>query len=157
MPSSPIPAVQADAAEVLVLQRCCWVTEAIRNDTLAIPPLHETLEEVRAWIGTAWVLRDGARLIGGVRGVLDGDVWRIGRLMVAPDRRGEGLGRALLAHVERVAPPEAQRFALFTGRRSTQNLAMYERAGYVRTAADEQVVHLEKARGAVPGGVEDAA
>ena len=143
---APVPAVQADAAEVLVLQRCCWVTEAIRNDTLAIPPLHETLDEVRAWIGTAWVLRDDGRLIGGVRGVLDGDVWRVGRLMVAPDRRGEGLGRALLAHVEQSAPLQARRFALFTGRHSAQNLALYERAGYVRTAADEQVVHLEKTR-----------
>ncbi len=143
---APVPAVQADAPEVLVLQRCCWVTEAIRNDTLAIPPLHETLDDVRAWIGTAWVLRDEGRLIGGVRGALDGDVWRIGRLMVAPDRRGEGLGRALLAHVEQAAPPQARRLALFTGRRSAQNLALYERAGYVRTAADEQVVHLEKAR-----------
>ena len=141
-----MPAVPADAAEVLVLQRCCWVTEAIRNDTLAIPPLHETLDDVRGWIGTAWVLRDGPRLIGAVRATLDGDAWRIGRLMVAPDRRGEGLGRALLAHVESAAPQGARRFALFTGRRSLQNLGQYERAGYVRTAADEQVVHLEKRR-----------
>lgn len=141
-----LPATGADAAEVLVLQRCCWVTEALTNDTLDIPPLHEDLEEVRSWISAAWVLRDGHRLIGGVRAVLDGSAWRIGRLMVAPDRRGEGLGRRLLGHVEEAAPAAADRYALFTGRRSSANLALYERAGYARIRADEVVVHLEKPR-----------
>jgi len=150
MPLTLLPATADDAAEVLVLQRASWVTEAIANGTLDIPPLHEDLEDVLGWIGTAWVLRDGARLIGGVRGSLDGGTWRIGRLMVAPDRRGEGLGRRLLAHIESVAPEGAQRFALFTGRRSTRNLAMYERAGYRRTAADDAVVHLEKDRSQGP-------
>jgi GNAT superfamily N-acetyltransferase len=137
---------RVDAPEVLVLQRCCWVAEAIVNDTLAIPPLREDLDAVRGWVGTAWLLRDGPRLIGGVRGALDGGVWRIGRLMVAPDRQGEGLGRRLLAHAEESAPEDADRFALFTGRRSTRNLAMYERAGYRRVGGDEAVVHLEKPR-----------
>jgi GNAT superfamily N-acetyltransferase len=143
-----LPATQADAPEVLVLQRACWVTEAIANDTLAIPPLHEELEDVRGWIETAWVLRDGGRLIGGVRATLSGGSWHIGRLMVAPDRRGEGLGRRLLAHIEAVAPEGATGFALFTGQRSTRNRAMYERAGYTTRGGDDVVVHLEKARDA---------
>jgi GNAT superfamily N-acetyltransferase len=143
-----LPATEADAPEVLVLQRCCWVTEAIANDTLAIPALHEDLATVRGWIGTAWVLRDRGRLIGGVRASLDDGTWHIGRLMVAPDRRAEGLGRRLLAHIESVAPAEANRFALFTGARSVANRAMYERAGYRRTGGDDAVVHLEKARAA---------
>jgi GNAT superfamily N-acetyltransferase len=141
-----LPATDADAAEVLVLQRACWVTEAIANSTLAIPALHEGLQDVEGWIGTAWVLRDGPRLIGGVRAVQGGTAWRIGRLMVAPDRRGEGLGRRLLSHIESVAPATATRFALFTGAGSVRNLAMYERAGYRRVGGDDDVVHLEKAR-----------
>ena len=75
-----------------------------------------------------------------------GDTWDIGRLMVAPDRRGEGLGGLLLRHAEERAPREAERLALFTGRRSDRNLAMYERAGYCRVGGDDAVVHLEKAR-----------
>ncbi|WP_375388432.1 GNAT family N-acetyltransferase [uncultured Amnibacterium sp.] len=141
-----LPATQDDAPEVLVLQRCCWVTEAVANGTLDIPPLHEDLGDVRGWIGTAWVLRDGSRLIGGVRAALEGDAWHIGRLMVAPDRRGEGLGRLLLAHIESVAPQQVTRFALFTGAGSTANQALYERAGYRRTGTDGVVVHLEKPR-----------
>jgi GNAT superfamily N-acetyltransferase len=140
------PGTEADAPEVLVLQRCCWVTEAIANDRLDIPALHEELEDVRAWVGTAWLLRDGPRLVGGVRASLSGDAWSIGRLMVAPDLRGRGLGARLLAHAEAVAPEGVRRFALFTGARSTRNLAMYERAGYRRTDAQDGVVHLEKRR-----------
>lgn len=141
-----LPATAADAAEVLVLQRACWVTEAIANSTIDIPALHEDLDEVLAWIDTAWALRAGPRLIGGVRATREGTTWRIGRLMVAPDRRGEGLGSRLLAHIEAVAPEGVERFALFTGAGSTRNLAMYGRAGYVRVGGDASVVHLEKPR-----------
>ena len=38
------PAGAADAAELLVLQRCCRVDEAIANDTLDVPALHESLD-----------------------------------------------------------------------------------------------------------------
>ncbi|MEQ0562910.1 GNAT family N-acetyltransferase [Amycolatopsis sp. NEAU-NG30] len=149
-----IDARPEDCPELLVLQRCCWVQEAILNDTLDIPALHETLEDVRDWTKTwsVWVLRDGHRLVGGVRARLDGDRWEIGRLMVAPDLAGRGLGRRLLAHAEAGAPAEARRFVLFTGARSTRNIALYQRAGYRLTdapAVDGHIrgaVHLEKAR-----------
>ncbi len=42
-------ATDEDAAEILVLQRCCWVSEAISNNSMDIPPLHEDLPTVRAW------------------------------------------------------------------------------------------------------------
>ena len=56
------------------------------------------------------------------------------RIMVAPDVQGRGLGRALLAHIEAVAVPEAASYVLFTGARSADNIRMYKKAGYrVRT------------------------
>ncbi|MEA5362166.1 GNAT family N-acetyltransferase [Amycolatopsis sp., V23-08] len=141
-----------DCPELLVLQRCCWVQEAILNDTLDIPALHETLEDLRDWTKTwsVWTLRDGHRLIGAVRARLDGDRWELGRLMVAPDFAGRGLGRRLLAHAEAQAPAEARRFVLFTGARSTRNITMYQRAGYRLTDLPDApghirgAVHLEK-------------
>ena len=136
-----------DCPELLVLQRCCWVQEAVLNDTLDIPALHETLDDVRDWIKTwsVWVLRDGHRLIGAVRARLDGDSWELGRLMVAPDLAGRGLGRRLLAHAEAQAPAEARRFALFTGARSARNIAMYQRAGYRLTDAPAAAGHIRNA------------
>ncbi|QWF85129.1 GNAT family N-acetyltransferase [Amycolatopsis sp. CA-230715] len=140
-----------DCAELFVLQRCCWAQEALVNDTLDIPALHESLEDVREWTKTwsTWIVRLGPRLIGAVRGQLDGDAWEIGRLMVAPDLAGRGLGRRLLAHAERQAPVEARRYTLFTGARSARNIAMYERAGYRLTTSSGAVrgaVHLVKDR-----------
>ena len=126
------PARPEDCAELLVLQRCCWVQEALLNDTIDIPALHESLEDLRDWTKTwsVWVVRQGPRLVGAVRARLDGDRWELGRLMVAPDLAGRGLGRWLLAHAESQAPAEARRFVLFTGARSTRNIALYQRAGY---------------------------
>ncbi len=123
----------ADVAEIFVLQRCCWVGEAISNGTLAIPALHESLEDVAGWVAamSVWTLRVDGRLIAGVRAHRLGDDWEIGRLMVAPDQGGRGLARWLLEHIEREAPPSVTRFALFTGRLSERNQRMYGRAGYL--------------------------
>lgn len=134
---SVVPATPGDAGELLTLQRACWVQEALANDSLAaIPPLHESLDDVRAWLGTwsTWVVRNEGRLVGAVRGRLEGTAWEVGRLMVAPDLQGRGLGRVLLAHVEAAAPAEATSYTLFTGARSVDNIRMYKKAGYrVRT------------------------
>jgi GNAT superfamily N-acetyltransferase len=126
-----------DAAELLVLQRCCWVDEALANDTLDIAPLHEALDDVQAWLAewTTWCVRSSGRLVGAVRARRDGRDWEIGRLMVAPDLSGRGLGRWLLAWAEAHAPADVERLTLFTGVRSVRNIRMYERAGY-RTIAD---------------------
>jgi GNAT superfamily N-acetyltransferase len=139
-----VPATPDDAAEVLVLQRCCWVAEAVANQTMDIPPLHESLDVVRGWMPQAWVLRDHGRLIGAVRGFADADTWQIGRLMVAPDRQGEGFGGMLLRHIEAHAAPSASWLVLFTGARSERNLAHYLHAGYARFAAESGLVFLRK-------------
>jgi GNAT superfamily N-acetyltransferase len=124
-----------DAAELLVLQRCCWVDEAIANETLDIGALHESLEDVRRWIAewTTWCVRIGGRLVGAVRAHREGSTWEIGRLMVAPDLSGRGLGRWLLGLAEAAAPDDVDAIALFTGAKSTRNIRMYERAGFRRT------------------------
>lgn len=141
---TPVPATKADAAEVMVLQRCCWVSEAISNNDLTIPPLRESLEQVRAWMPDAWVLREDGRLIGAVRASLDGEVWKIGRLMVAPDRQGEGLGGLLLRHAESHAPAAAAWHELFTGVASVGNLGRYRHAGYQEVARVGGLVVLRK-------------
>jgi tRNA (guanine37-N1)-methyltransferase len=139
-----VRAQPGDAGELLTLQRACWVQEALANDSLAdIPALHESLEELRQWMRSwsTWVVRSSGRLVGAVRGRLTqtpaGPAWDIGRIMVAPDLQGRGLGRALLAHIEAVADPAATAYVLFTGARSADNIRMYKKAGYrVRTDLD---------------------
>ena len=60
----------------------------------------------------------------------DATTWQIGRLMVAPDLQGRGLGRALLAFAEGQAPAGAAAYWLNTGAASERNLRTYRRAGY---------------------------
>ncbi len=131
-----VPAVPGDAAELHVLQLACWVTEALVNDDLGIPALHESLSDTAASLGQwrTWVVRSGGRLVGSVRGRLAPDdptgVWEIGRLMVAPDLRRHGLGTLLLEHAMAAAPEAATSYLLVTGRHSEANLRRYRRAGF---------------------------
>jgi tRNA (guanine37-N1)-methyltransferase len=127
-----VRATPGDAGEILTLQRACWVQEAVANDSLAIPALHESLadveESLRVWDN--YVVRVAGRLVGAVRGRLDGEAWDIGRLMVAPDLQGRGLGRVLLEHIQAVAPAAATSYVLFTGVASAENQRMYKKAGF---------------------------
>ncbi|MGB3257910.1 MAG: tRNA (guanosine(37)-N1)-methyltransferase TrmD [Ornithinimicrobium sp.] len=125
-------AVPADAGEILTLARACWLSEARDHDSFAIPALNESLEDVTAWLREwhTWVVRSHGRLVGSVRARQVGALWDIGRLMVAPDLQGRGLGKALLAWAEQAAPEDVTGFSMFTGANSVANLRMYRRAGY---------------------------
>jgi tRNA (guanine37-N1)-methyltransferase len=141
-------ATTADAGEILTLQLACWVREAVANEMLDIPPLREDLAGVQTWLEswTTFVVRSGPRLVAAVRARLEDDTWVVGRLMVAPDLRGRGVGRWLLEYAESAAPPEARRITLLTGAGSHQNLRLYKRAGYRRDAEqpDPGVVRMSK-------------
>ncbi|GAA4264260.1 bifunctional NAD(P)H-dependent oxidoreductase/GNAT family N-acetyltransferase [Dactylosporangium darangshiense] len=137
-----------DAQEVTVLQRCCWVDEAVVNDTTAIPALHESLDEVREWLAawqTTGIWLDG-RLLGMVRARRLETDWHVGRLAVVPDLRNRGLGRWLLHTAEAAAGPECRRIVLFTGSKSRQNIGLYQSEGYrpVPLADPDGIVCLAK-------------
>ncbi len=127
----------SDTGEILTLQRCCWVSEAQANEGVPIPALLETLEDVRRSLDewTTVVVRSAGRLVGSVRGPAGrpDSVWDIGRLMVAPDLEGRGLGRWLLVNIEQLAPPQATSYRLSTGAGSERNHRMYHKAGYRRS------------------------
>ena len=130
-------ATPGDVPELAVLMRACWVQEAIANDTLDIPALHESVDDVRASLDTTrtWVARRAGRLVGAVRTSQHGDDWHIGRLCIVPDLQGRGLGRRLLEHAESTAPDGTRTFSLHTGAKSTDNLRFYKKAGYRVTDA----------------------
>ena len=144
-----------DAGEILTLQRAAYVTEAQAHDDLMMPPLTQTLEQLRGEITdpriTAWGIRKNGRLVASVRFRLaDGGVAEIGRLVVAPDRQGHGLGTALLIAAEARLPETVTVIRLFTGEHSHANLRLYQRLGYRETnrtpAGSYHLVHLAKTR-----------
>ena len=156
LPPSAVPgggelrhAVPADVGELYTLQLCCWVQEQHANPGVRIPALHESLEDMRQSLEdwTWLVLRRGGRLVAAARGRVEDDTWDVGRLMVAPDLQGQGLGRFMLAEIEAVAPPAVTAFTLFTGAQSLGNIRMYKRAGYrLRGEGPPGAVRLAKPR-----------
>ncbi|MEO5662734.1 MAG: GNAT family N-acetyltransferase [Nocardioides sp.] len=74
-------------------------------------------------------------MIGAARGRVEqhgahSGAWDVGRLMVAPDLQGQGLGRDMLARIEGAAPADVAAYVLFTGAGSVDNIRMYKKAGY---------------------------
>jgi GNAT superfamily N-acetyltransferase len=140
-----------DGGELLTLQRAAFVTEAQVYGDPWLPALRETLAELQAAVlpGPTLTARLGSRLVGAVRGRIADGVLHVGRLVVAPDLQGLGIGGRLLAAVEQAAGPEVTTAALFTGHRSEGNLRLYARAGYVeqrreRVSDELTFVHLAK-------------
>ncbi|MFZ2014588.1 MAG: tRNA (guanosine(37)-N1)-methyltransferase TrmD [Nocardioides sp.] len=128
-------ATRADAGELFTLTRACWLQEQWANPGAVIPALQETFDDairgLDEWTTLVAVAR--GRIVGSARGRADGPdgvVWDVGRVMVAPDLQGRGLGRRLLALIEQVAPPDVTSYSLFTGAGSTDNIRMYKKAGY---------------------------
>ncbi|WP_186629820.1 N-acetyltransferase [Rhodococcus sp. BP22] len=146
-----------DAGELFTLQRAAYVTEAQAHEDLYLPPLIESLTDVTTELDKAEVdsfgLRDGAqRLVGAVRVcVLPANVRcaEVGRLVVAPDMQGRGLGSRLLELVEERISEDITELKLFTGEHSVGNLRLYSRFGFqethrVPTAGGYALVHLSK-------------
>ncbi|RCV51667.1 GNAT family N-acetyltransferase [Marinitenerispora sediminis] len=141
------PATAADVGEIWTLQRAAYVTEAQGYGDPYIAPLTETAAQIRAALGGGPLLKAvaGRRIVGAVRGRSTGPTFLVNRLAVAPDRQGEGIGRALLLAIEahaRAAYPDLEAFALFTGHSSDGNLRLYRRLGYTETSRERVAEHL---------------
>ncbi len=141
-----------DAPELLELQKLAYQSEAELYQDPGIPPLVETLDELRAEFQTKTVLcvREGGRLVGSVRGAVQDGVGLVERLITHPDHQGRGIGSALLVALEG-RWMDARGFRLFTGHRSARNLAFYQKRGYrefKREPITEKLsfVWLEKSR-----------
>jgi ribosomal protein S18 acetylase RimI-like enzyme len=120
-----------DAEAILGLQKRAYESEAKLYNDWSIPPLTQSLDSLKAEILAGGVLKysQGKAIIGSVRASLQDGKCEIGRLIVAPEFQGQGIGSALLAAIE-ARFPNAQCFALFTGSRSAGNIRLYRRHGY---------------------------
>jgi ribosomal protein S18 acetylase RimI-like enzyme len=141
-----------DAQAILDLQKLAYLSEAAIYDDYTLPPLTQTLEGVVADFARHVVLKaslDG-RLVGSVRGRLDGATCFVARLIVHPDVQDRGIGTALMRQLEQRFP-EAERFELFTGVLSERPLHLYDKLGYRAIRTERQtdkvdIVFLEKPR-----------
>ena len=149
------PVSDAESGELLTLRRAAFVSEAQIYGDPSIPPLTQTLDELRADLANPDVITLGAwaghRLVGSIRVLLEGSRATLGRLAVAPDLQGQGIGTQLLLAILPHLPEDTSEVWVFTGRDSVQNLALYEKHGYEhehdRTVGDLTYAYLRKILG----------
>jgi len=134
----------SDAGEVLTVQRAAFASESIIYDDPAMPPMVQTLDELEAELQTAkgWVARANGRLVGAIRVREDDGLLLIGRIAIAPDMQGSGIGRALLEAAEEAT--DASAAELFTGSLSEANIRLYESCGYRESQRIDGDVYMRK-------------
>ncbi len=141
-----------DAGELLTLRRAAFVTEAQTYNDPNIPPLTQTLDELVADVEAEGVVTLGAwrghRLVGSIRVGIEDDKATLGRLAVAPDVQGHGIGTQLLFAILQYLPDDTKELWIFTGQDSKQNIALYNKAGFEhqfdQVAGDLTFAYLRK-------------
>ena len=134
-----VPARVRDAEALLKLQYLCYQTEAALYNDYSIFPLVQSLAQLLTEYDTHRILaiRMGEEVIASVRGQMIDGTGHIGRLIVHPRLQHRGLGTRLMHAIEEYFSM-VDRYELFTGHRSEQNLRFYRRQGY--TDFREEVV-----------------
>ena len=139
-----------DLQTILDLQYLAYQSEAKLFNDPNIPPLRQTLPEVESEYQKGVVLKavdENNKIIGSVRAYCDNGTVYIGKLMVHPEKQGQGIGTRLLVAIENEY--SQQRYELFTSSKSEKNIELYEKSGY-KIFSEKQItdelkfVYLEK-------------
>lgn len=151
------PAAPEDAAVIHAIQMRAFAEEGRICGNVQLPPLTEQVSAIELHIRTQTVLiaRDGERIIGAARGLVDGVVCTIRGVIVEPAYQGQGIGAALLRAVEQ-CHPNVERFELTTNTLVPGNVAFYERRGYKVTEITKYTETILLAQMSKPVGAEGA-
>jgi len=124
-------AVSSDMEEILTLQKLAYQSEAELHDDFSIPPLHQTLSEIREEFKHQLFLKvvEQGKIIGSVRAFEKDRTCFIGKLIVDPSFQNQGIGTKLMIEIGKRFE-HIKRFELFTGYKSKKNLYLYNKLGY---------------------------
>lgn len=139
-----------DAEKILALQKLAYQIEAERYNDYNIPPLTQTLEEIKEQFKNHIFLKavSNNKIIGTVRAYEEDGTCYVGRLAVHTEMQNRGIGTALMQEIEKYYKP--RRFELFSGSKSDNNIHLYEKLGYhiFKTAKYEcgeiEIFYMEK-------------
>jgi GNAT superfamily N-acetyltransferase len=136
-----------DLETILALQYLAFRQEGELYNDFSIPPLTQTLDQIRADFPHKVFLKAtvAGTLAGSVRGSQNGEICLVERLMVHPDHQRQGIGAALLRALEERFP-HARRFELFTGYKSEDNIRLYRKLGYAEFHREGILVSMAMTR-----------
>ena len=130
------------------LQQLAYRIEADILGFDRIPPLMDTIEDLRQTVEKFYGWWDGVELVGALSyEMVTPTIMDICRLMVRPDHFRQGIGSELLKFA--LHCPQVSIFRIATGVRNLPALKLYEREGF-RAVRDEEIAsgvwlrHLEK-------------
>jgi GNAT superfamily N-acetyltransferase len=143
-------AEKSDLQQILDLQYLAYQSEAVIYNEFTLPPLTQTLTEVEQEFTKGIFLKaedEDGKIIGSVRAFPNVDGTYINKLIVHPDKQGQGIGTKLLSAIEQEC--FSARYELFTGHKSVRNIKLYERLGYVKfkeqkVSDTRTLVYMEK-------------
>ena len=122
----------SDLQAILELQYLAYQSEAKLLNNYEIPPLKQTYDETLREYNKGVFLKavdENGVIIGSVRAWSEHDTAFISKVIVNPQKQGQGIGTKLLLAIEAECP--ASRYELFTSDKSVRNVELYERLGYV--------------------------
>jgi ribosomal protein S18 acetylase RimI-like enzyme len=126
-------AEKSDLQQILDLQYLAYQSEAVIYNEFTLPPLTQPLSEVEQEYEKGIFLKaedEDGKIIGSVRAFPNGNDTYINKLIVRPDKQGQGIGTKLLSAIEHEC--FNARYELFTGHKSVRNIKLYERLGYAK-------------------------
>ena len=143
-------ALYSDLKEILALQKLAYQSEAELYYDYTIPPLTQSLEEIRKDFENQLFLKAviEGKIVGSVRAYEEDGICHIGRLFVHPEYQNRGIGKKLMKRIENHFS-SSDKYSLFTGKRSKKNIYFYESQGYKRVKEEKLkgevvLVFLEK-------------
>lgn len=148
--SDIIKAEETDLQEILQLQKLAFLSEAEMIGSTDIPALKQTYDDIMSDYRRGLFLKAcnaTGKIIGSIRAFETDDCIDVGKLMVHPDFRRQGLASKLLYEIEKYYPDK--RLELYTCTKSLCNISLYESVGYKRFkvthgTGELDFVYLEK-------------
>ncbi|MGQ9721967.1 MAG: GNAT family N-acetyltransferase [Candidatus Jordarchaeum sp.] len=139
-----------DMPQILELQKIAYRSEAELHNDFTIPPLTQTLEEIKNDFPNQIFLKAviNGKIIGSIRAYKKDETCYIGRLTVHPDYQNQVIGKKLMSEIEAIFK-DAKRFELFTGHKSERNFYLYQKGGYKKFKTEKvnenlKLIYMEK-------------
>jgi N-acetylglutamate synthase-like GNAT family acetyltransferase len=131
-PLSVSEIVRADAEELLNLQKLSYEDKALTYDDYMISPMTDRLEDIVEEMNRKVILKATAAniVVGTIRGYQIGSSCRVERLCINPKYRHQGIGKCLLAELERRFPNLEYQTVIWE--RCKEAITFFESRGFVR-------------------------